>query len=151
MQSTHVHPISRWFILILSSHLCLGLPSGLLQDSPPKPSLLKLIRATCPAYFILDFITRTIVCEQYRSFSFSLWPTVPCYLCFHCHSASVTWQHYYGCGFCTFFHILWTALCPRSLVAQLVTFMNFVQELHGSKNHWDFRSLRCRCMQLLVQ
>jgi hypothetical protein len=151
MQSTHVHPISRWFILILSSHLCLGLPSGLLQDSPPKPSLLKLIRATCPAYFILDFITRTIVCEQYRSFSFSLWPTVPCYLFFHCHSTSVTWQHYYGCGFCTFFHILWTALCPRSLVAQLVTFMNFVQEIHGSKNHWDFRSLRCRCMQLLVQ
>ena len=37
------------------------------------------IRATCPAHLILlDFITRTILCEQYRSFSSSL--------CNHLHS-----------------------------------------------------------------
>jgi len=90
--------------------------------------LVQTICASCPAYSILDFITRTIVCEKYRSFSFLLWPTVPYSLCFLCHSASVTWQHYFVCRFCKFFHTLWTVLCSRSLVAQLVTFMTFVQE-----------------------
>ena len=41
---------------------------------PPKPcTLLSPIRATCPSYLIrLDFITRSIFGEQYRSFSSSL-------------------------------------------------------------------------------
>jgi hypothetical protein len=49
---------------------------GRRELSPPKPCIrLSLpIRATCPAHFILlDFITRIIVDEQYRSLSSSLW------------------------------------------------------------------------------
>ena len=54
------HPTSWRSILILSSHLRLGLPSGLF------PSVL-------PAHLILlDFITRTIFGEEYRSLSSSL-------------------------------------------------------------------------------
>jgi len=38
IQSTHSHPTSRRSSLILSSHLCLGLPSGSFpQVSTPKP------------------------------------------------------------------------------------------------------------------
>ena len=42
----------------------------LTQVSPPKPCRrLSPIRATCPAHpIILDFITRTILVEQYRSY-----------------------------------------------------------------------------------
>ena len=66
IQSIPPHPTSWRSILILSSHLRLGLPNGLFPSGFP-------IRATCPAHLILlDFITRAIFGEQYRSLSSSL-------------------------------------------------------------------------------
>ena len=77
IQSIYPHPTSWRSILILSSHLRLGLPSGLfLSDFLTKTLYLFLpspIRATCPAHLIiLDFVTRTMLGEQYRLLSSSL-------------------------------------------------------------------------------
>ena len=64
-------------ILILSSHLRLGLPSGLFPSgfhiNTQYTPLLSPICSICPAHLILlDFITRTIMGEGYRSLSSSL-------------------------------------------------------------------------------
>ena len=81
-------PTTSWkFILILSSHLLLGLPSGLFPSGFPTRTLCtplsSSIRATCPAHLILlDFTARTTFGKEYRSLSSSLSNFLhsPCYL-----------------------------------------------------------------------
>ena len=63
--------------LILSSHLCVGLPSVLLPSGLPTKILYALllspIHASCRTHFILlDMITRIIFGEEHRSLSSSL-------------------------------------------------------------------------------
>ena len=77
IQSIYPHSTSWRSILILSIHLHLGLPSSLFPSGFPTKTLYaplsSPIRATCPAHLILlNFITRTILGKEYKSFSSSL-------------------------------------------------------------------------------
>ena len=77
IQSMPLHPTSWKLILIFSSHLRLGLPSGFFPSGIPTKTLytpiLSPILATCPAHLVLlDLMTRTIWGEEYRSLSSSL-------------------------------------------------------------------------------
>ena len=67
IQSIYPHPTS-WRSILLSTHLRLGLTSGSFPPvSPPRPYTLPLLTHTCHG-----FITRTILGEEYKSFSSSL-------------------------------------------------------------------------------
>jgi len=76
IQSIPPHPTSWRSILILSSHLRLGHPSGLFPSNfPPEP----LIRLSSTSYVLhaqpivlLDFINRKVSGDQHRSLSSSL-------------------------------------------------------------------------------
>ena len=77
IQSIYLHPTSWRSILILCTNLHLGLPSGIFTSGLPNQDLYTPlsppIRATCPAHLILlDFITHTILGDEYRSLSSSL-------------------------------------------------------------------------------
>ena len=76
IQSIPPHPTYWRSILILSSYLRLGLPSGLFSSGCPTRNLytplLSPIHATGPVHLILDLINRTIFGEQYGSLSSSL-------------------------------------------------------------------------------
>ena len=72
IQSVPPYPTSWRYILILSSPVHLGIPSGLFPWGIPTKTLhkplLSPISATCPAHLILpDLIIRILFGEEYRS------------------------------------------------------------------------------------
>jgi len=72
-----LHPTFWTSILILSSRLRLGLPSGLFPSGLPTKTmythLFSPTHSTCPAHLIfLDWMTQIILAEEYRSIRSSL-------------------------------------------------------------------------------
>ena len=68
------HPTSLRSVLLLFSHLCLDLSSGLLLICFPTKTLHAFLLSTksaiCPTHFsLLDLITRIIIGEEYRAWS----------------------------------------------------------------------------------
>jgi hypothetical protein len=75
MQSIPSHLTSLRYILILSTHLRLGLPSGLIPSGFPTNILYALlfapIHATCPVHLILlDLVILIILGQEYNLFEY---------------------------------------------------------------------------------
>jgi hypothetical protein len=81
IQSTPSRPISLRSILILSTHLRLGLPSGLFPPGFPyhNPASIPLlpIRVTCPHRINLKLLILILHGEEHRLWRVSLWHFVP--------------------------------------------------------------------------
>jgi len=77
IKPVHALHLSSWrSILILFSHLCLGLASGLFPSGFSTKTLFTLLlsplHATCFTHLILYLITQIVLGEQYRPLSYVL-------------------------------------------------------------------------------
>ena len=81
IQSIYPHPTSCISILILSTHLRLGLPSGLFPSGFPIKTLYtplsSPIRATCPAHLIPVVLYFRLFINTKSTARFIIWRTFP--------------------------------------------------------------------------
>jgi hypothetical protein len=61
-----LRPLMIYTILILSSHLCLGLPSGLFPSGFSTKTVYAFLFSQCPAHPIPDFIILIIFGKEYN-------------------------------------------------------------------------------------
>ena len=144
IQSIPPHPTSWRSVLILSSHLCLGLPSGLFPSGFPTKTLytplLSPIRATCHAHLIIfDYITRTIVGEEYRSLSFSLCSFLHSPVTSFVLKSKFSHQH-------SILKHCWLQVCSKTLM-KMGALWN-LREKAGKRKCWERLEYYWRCWML---
>jgi len=142
IQSTYSYPIYLTSVLILSSYLCLGVPTCLFPSGfptkTPCPHLLSPIRATCPAYLILlDLITRITFAEQYRSYISPLYsllhsPVIPSLLDRNIFFLCPTLEHL---NYKNSKKITFTPVCDQNLVIYVKPLAHAVPLMWAIKFH----------------